>query len=79
MIIGLFLVNAFFNAYWCYLFFTKALINEAFIEMFLLNGTTITLIILLWNKSRKAATLLIPYVLWVSFATFLTYSIKIIN
>jgi benzodiazapine receptor len=78
-IIGLFLVNAVLNVGWSYLFFGQHLIGAAVIESGLLGLSVIGLIFLIWPLLRKAAILLVPYALWVSFATYLTYSVWLIN
>ena len=44
-----------------------------------LEGTTIALIIRAWPVSRLASLLLVPYALWVAFATVLTWSIAARN
>jgi len=74
-IIGLFIANAVLNVVWSLLFFQLQLINLAFAEMILLETTLIALIILVWKTSKTASLLLIPYTLWVGFATYLTYLI----
>ena len=78
-IIGLFLINAALNIMWSLLFFQLHLIAAAFTEMFLLIFTLILLVLLIWKTSKTAALLLLPYLFWVSFATYLTYQIWILN
>lgn len=78
-IIGLFIANAFLNVYWSFLFFTLQNIDAAFIEMLALEITNISLIILIWNKSKTASLLLLPYAIWVGFATYLTWQILSLN
>lgn len=75
----LFILNAILNVLWSYLFFTLNFIDIALIEMVFLNLTNLLLIILLWSVSRWASLLLLPYFLWVSFATYLTYQIWFLN
>jgi len=77
--IFIFLLNAFLNAFWSYLFFTKNNLTAAFWEANLLNLSVITLIIITWQTSLVAALLLFPYTLWVTFATYLTYKIWQLN
>lgn len=78
-IIGLFLVNAVLNVGWSFLFFGQHLIGPAIFEAGLLGLSVVGLVILIWPLSRLAASLLIPYAAWVSFATYLTYSIWSLN
>lgn len=79
IIITLFIVNALLNIFWCFLFFGVHLIGWSIIEMILLNLVNLSLIILLWKKYLFSAMLLTPYFIWVSFATYLAYSIWKLN
>lgn len=72
-------VNLVLNALWSYLFFSAHQIGTALFEMLFLLGTSIALVTLLWPKVRIAAWLLVPYALWVAFATYLTYTIWRLN
>lgn len=76
---GLFIANGILNVLWSLLFFYLELIAPAFIEMLLLEATTVALIVLLWKRVRLAAVLLVPYALWVAFATWLTWEILLLN
>jgi len=78
-IISIFILNALLNIFWSYLFFYQGQIGFAIIEAAILALSVLALIILIWPVYKPAAILLIPYVVWVSFATFLTYSIWILN
>lgn len=73
LITGLFLLNAVLNVLWSYLFFNLHSINAALIDMILLEVSNILLIIFLWPISRVAASMLLPYLLWVGFATYLIF------
>lgn len=79
LIIGVFLVNAILNVGWSYLFFSKHLIGSAVIEAAILGLSVLALIFLIWPLSHKASLLLTPYAFWVSFATYLTYSVWRLN
>jgi tryptophan-rich sensory protein len=79
LIAGLFLFNAFLNMFWSFLFFTLHLFWWAIAEMVLLNLVNLALILLLWKYNRKSAILLVPYFLWVFFATYLAYLIGSLN
>lgn len=78
-IFTLFLINAFLNVFWSYLFFGQHLIFAAIIEMILLEATVLALIILIWPVSFWAALLLFPYAFWVIFATYLAVQIFLLN
>ena len=75
----LFLTNAFLNAFWSYLFFASHLIGFAILDSILLGISVIALIYLIYPVSKLAAGLLIPYIGWVCFATYLNYLIWILN
>ncbi len=74
-----FLLNGLLNILWSYLFFGQHLIGLAIWEAGLLGLSVLILIILLWPKLKLAAWLLVPYLLWVGFATYLTYNVWLLN
>lgn len=78
-IVIFFIANAVLNVLWSLLFFKYHLILPAFIEMIVLNLTTVVLIAINCKVSKLASWLLLPYFLWVSFATYLTYLIYQLN
>lgn len=78
-ILGLYITNAFLNAGWSFLFFTKSLILASIIEMVVLNLTVAMLIFFNWRFSKLASYLLIPYFVWVCFATALAIEIWLVN
>jgi tryptophan-rich sensory protein len=70
-----FLAQLAVNALWSWLFFAWRLGGMAFGEvvlLFLMVGLSVALS---WRVRPLAGTLLLPYLLWVGFATALTYSI----
>ncbi len=74
-----FVVNGILNAGWSYLFFFKQQVGLAIVEMLVLEVTVLVLISLMWKRVRWSAILLIPYALWVAFATYLAYSFWVLN
>jgi|CXWL01.1.fsa_nt_gi tryptophan-rich sensory protein len=76
---GLFRFNLLLNLFWSYIFFSERELTVAFIEITVLNLTTLALIILLWRISRISSLLLVPYLLWGSFAAYLNYVILTLN
>jgi len=74
-----FAVNLILNVLWSLIFFSLHLTGLAFIEVILLAISIIILILLSWKISKAAAWLLVPYLLWVCFASFLNYNIWILN
>lgn len=67
------------NSIWSILFFGLQNPFIAFIEIIVLWFAILATIILFYKIDRRAAYLLIPYILWVSFASLLNYSIWILN
>ncbi len=74
-----FIVNILLNIGWSALFFGLHLIGPAIYEAALLGVSVLVLMILIWPISKTAAWLLAPYLAWVSFATYLTYTIWSLN
>jgi len=79
LIIAIFLINAFLNVFWNFLFFANQWLMAGIIEMIILEITTLILIFLIWPQSKLVASLLIPYALWVPFATYLATQIYLLN
>jgi translocator protein len=77
--IAIFLVNAWLNAAWSYLFFYERQIASAAVDSLLLGITVAVLIVLIRPYHRLAAYLLLPYLVWVGFATYLNYRILELN
>ncbi len=67
------------NALWSILFFGLKLPLYAFIEIIFLWAVILLSIIFFYRISKTAAYLLIPYILWVSFAAVLNYFIVYLN
>lgn len=78
-LIALFVLNAILNTLWTYLFFAQRLMYEAFIEMLILEATIIAIMVLSWRMSKVSSLLLLPYLAWVGFASYLTYQIVQLN
>lgn len=74
-----FVINLILNVLWSAIFFGLHMPGLAFLEIILLALSIIILIALSWKISRAASALLIPYLLWVCFASFLNYNIWILN
>lgn len=77
--IVLFFIQLGLNLLWPQLFFAKHNITMSFIDIVLLVIVLIFTIISFWQVSHLASILLIPYLLWVSFATYLNYKIMVLN
>lgn len=67
------------NALWSIIFFGLERPGAAFIEIIVL-WCAILLTMLVFSKiSRLATALLVPYIVWVSFAAYLNYAIWMLN
>lgn len=75
----LFLIHLFFNAIWSIIFFGLQNPGLAFINVIILWLLIIALMVKFWKINRWATYLLIPYLLWVSFASYLNFSIWMLN
>jgi tryptophan-rich sensory protein len=73
--LGLFIAQLAANALWSWLFFAwhrgALAAGEVLVLLLLILATTVAF----WRISRTAAALLVPYLLWVSFASLLTWSL----
>jgi tryptophan-rich sensory protein len=67
------------NALWSYVFFGLRSPLLGFIEITLLWAAIVATIILFWRISSTAALLLTPYLLWVTFAAALNFSLWRMN
>jgi tryptophan-rich sensory protein len=74
-----FVVQLTLNAIWTPLFFGLRMPMIAFFEIILLLAAIIVTIIKFWKISKPAAYLLVPYLLWVMFASVLNFSLWILN
>ena len=74
-----FLVHLLFNIFWSVLFFLLHNPFYAFLEIIVLWLMILTLIIWFFKLDKKAGSLLVPYLLWVSFAGYLNYTIWQLN
>jgi tryptophan-rich sensory protein len=71
----LFAVQLAANALWTWLFFAWREGGLAFAEILLLWALIAITIVLFWRVRALAGALMLPYLLWVSFASALTYAI----
>ncbi len=67
------------NALWSWAFFGQKMIGVALIDILLLLIAIVGFIATVWNRSRTAGLLFLPYLAWVSFATALNTAIFLLN
>ncbi len=73
--LGIFIAQLTLNAFWSIIFFGLRNPGVAFLEIIILWLAILATILFFYKISRPAAWLLFPYILWVSFAGYLNYSI----
>jgi benzodiazapine receptor len=78
-IIALFALNGFLNVLWSLLFFRMHRPDWALIEVVFLWLSIVLLIVVLMRFSKPASALLVPYLLWVTFAGYLNLTIVRLN
>ncbi|MBI4599489.1 tryptophan-rich sensory protein [Candidatus Uhrbacteria bacterium] len=74
-----FVVQLALNGAWSMLFFGYHAIALALVDILLLWVSIIIMAVLFWRIKRTAAFLLAPYIIWVSFAVVLNWSILALN
>jgi len=74
-----FWIQLILNILWSFLFFGLRSPSLAFYEIIILWLAILMTIFKFWSYNKKAAILLIPYLVWVSFASFLNFSIMRLN
>ena len=77
--ITFFLIQLVLNAFWSMLFFGLKSPEAAFIEIIILWFAILLTIKYFLQISKPAGRLLLPYIVWVSFAIVLNLSIAILN
>lgn len=77
--LSLFGLQLLLNALWSILFFGLHRPGAAFVEIVLLWLAILSTALLFWRASAWAALLLLPYLLWVTFAALLNFSIWRLN
>jgi len=69
--LGAFVLQMALNLAWTLLFFGQHQITLALYLLFALDGAVLVTLVLFWRVRQKAGLLLLPYLLWVAFATLL--------
>ena len=77
--LGVFGIQLFLNAIWSIIFFGLQSPGWALVDITLLWFAIVWTIAVFYKISKPAAYLLVPYLLWVSFATYLNYAIWTLN
>lgn len=77
--ITIFITQLIFNIFWSYLFFGINRPDLALIEIITLWLLILITFIIFYRVSRLSGVLITPYLLWVTFAIYLNYSIVSLN
>ena len=77
--LSLFLVQLAFNGLWSWLFFVWQLGAWAFVDISALWLLILGTLVCFWKVRPLAGILLVPYLLWVSFAALLNYAVWQLN
>lgn len=73
--LGLFVVQLVANALWSWFFFAWRSGAGAFADVLLMLVLILATMAAFWRIRRAAALLMVPYLAWVSFASFLTWTV----
>jgi len=73
--LSLFLIQLAVNAFWAWLFFVWHLGALAFGEILILWALVLCTVVAFWRVGPIAGALLLPYLVWVTFASALTYAV----
>jgi len=77
--LGLFAIQLFLNFCWSFLFFKYHLLFVAFIEIITMLIFIVLTTVHFYRIDKIAGLLMIPYILWVSFASILNFSLWFLN
>ena len=78
-IFSIFIIQLFFNAAWSWLFFKFQMPLISLVDIYLLIALNLYITTLMYRENKLAFILFIPYVLWISFASYLNLFIVINN
>jgi translocator protein len=77
--LDIFILQLILNTFWSIIFFGLESPGWAFVEIIFLWVAILATVIAFARVSKPATWLLLPYILWVSFAVYLNYSVWILN
>ncbi len=75
----LYAINGLFNLAWSFCFFAAESTVLGIIDIIFVWITVLLLVIKTWPVSKPASMMLLPYLLWVTFASILNFSIMWMN
>jgi tryptophan-rich sensory protein len=77
--LGVYVVQLGLNAAWSWLFFGRHALGLAFIEILVLWGAIVGTMIGFWRVDPLSGVLLVPYLLWGTFAAVLNVTLWRLN
>ncbi|OWK71098.1 TspO/MBR family protein [Pedobacter sp. AJM] len=77
--VAVYFIQLILNLAWSFIFFYLHEIGFALAEIIVLLAVIILNAMMFYKIDKWAGLLFIPYILWVSFASFLTYNLFILN
>ncbi len=78
-LVSLFFVNALLNVAWSAVFFTARRPDWALAEVITLGLSVLALVVFLAPRSPRSSALLVPYLVWVGFASYLNLEVVRLN
>jgi tryptophan-rich sensory protein len=79
LLIALYAANGILNIWWSVLFFRNRRPDKAFVEVWFLWASVVAIMVILAIYAGPTWIFMLPYLLWVSFAAFLNYTIIRLN
>ena len=77
--VWLFIIQLALNFVWTPLFFHYDMMLPAFADLMALWTCVMLLILVSWNYDRRASYLMLPYIVWLSFAAYLNIGAYLLN
>lgn len=77
--LGLFVIQLILNALWSYLFFGLHRPDLALFEIGVLWVAILVVTVLFWRQNHVAGAVMLPYLAWVGFASFLNFTLWRMN
>jgi benzodiazapine receptor len=77
--LGLFLVHLGLNGLWSYLFFGLHRPDLAFLDIVVLWAAILLTLVMFWRRAVPAGVLMLPYLVWVTFASCLNFAVWRLN
>jgi benzodiazapine receptor len=77
--LAIFIIQLFLNTLWSYLFFGLHRPDMAFFDIVALWVAVLFVMMLFWREDKYAGALMLPYLAWVSFASYLNFTLWRLN